>query len=160
MDRENRPRALLQYLGIAEALKDLSLHMPCRYAAIFEVQDGDLVNRYFHDKRGEPRPAFIARVPFKDSFCHLALRDGELRCANSATDSRMDYSPYKGLMLAYHAVPILDPQRSLKATLCVFDEEEVDLSDEQFARLALLASLLPPFLEAERQPGAWRARQP
>lgn len=151
-DGEARLRALLSYLGVQDALKELGAQTPCRFAAVFEVVDGFLLNRYFHDKRGEPMPQMLVRVPFKESFCNLALSEGELRCANSATDSRMDYSPYKGVMLAYHAVPVIDQRRALTGTLCVFDYDEAHLSDEQFARLVMLAKLLPPVMAADR----WR----
>jgi hypothetical protein len=138
------------HLGIQETLTALSARTPCRFAAIFEVIDGHLVDRYFGYKLGEPLPDVLTSVPSKDSFCHLALIQDELRCSNSATDSRMDYSPYKGVMLACHAGPMLDPARALQGTLCVFDHDEATLSDQQFRRLVVLAKALPPLIHAER----------
>lgn len=138
--------AALQHQGVDAALALLNAGTSCRFTAVFELIGADLVNRHLFDRNGEPRAKYMEVVPFKDSFCQIALREGEFRSTNTSADSRVDYSPYQGLVVSYHAVPLLDHALELRGTLCHFDMEETALDDFQFAMLRQAARMLPPFI--------------
>ncbi len=139
----------LQRQGVDAALAVLNAETSCRFTAVFELVGADLVNRHLFDRLGEPRAKYLERVPFADSFCQIALREGEFRSTNTSTDSRVDYSPYKGLVVSYHAVPLLDHALQLRGTLCHFDMAETALDEYQFAMLRQAARMLPPFIYGE-----------
>lgn len=136
----------LQRDGVDAALAVLNAGTSCRFTAIFELAGDDLLNRHLFDRLGEPRAQYLEVVPFKDSFCQIALRDGEFRSSNTGADSRVDYSPYQGLVVSYHAVPLLDHALQLRGTLCHFDMAESSLDDYQFSMLRQAARMLPPFI--------------
>ncbi len=143
----------LQTQGVLPALALLNAGSDCRFTAAFEHVGDVLVNRYFHDRLGEPMPTFLAEVPYVDSFCQLAMRNGEFRSSNTAADSRVDYSPYQGMVLSYHAVPVQDSTLRYSGTLCHFDLQQVSLSDSAFGLLRQMARMLPPYIYAEQRRG-------
>ncbi len=136
----------LQGQGVDAALGLLNQATDCRYTAVFELVGENLINRHFFDRRHAPRPAYMESVPFGDSYCQIALREGEFRSQDTAHDSRVDYSPYKGVVVSYHAVPLLARGTSLRGTLCHFDLVPSSLDDYQFAMLRQAARILPAFL--------------
>ena len=141
----------LQTLGVDRALAVLNEGSPCRFSGIFELLGDTLVIRHFYDRLGEPRAAFLEAVPFVDSFCQLAIRHGEFRTTNAALDSRVDYSPYKYIVVSYFAVPVVDDTLQLTGTLCHFDTVERELTPTQFLALHEAAKMLPAHLSAERR---------
>lgn len=143
----------LQTQGVLPALALLNASTDCRFTAAFELVGDLLTCRYFHDRLGEPMPAFLAEVPYADSFCQMAIRTGEFRSSNTAADSRVDYSPYQGVMLSYHAVPLQDSTLHYSGTLCHFDLQQAALSDAQFGLLRQMARMLPPYVYAEQRRG-------
>ena len=146
----------LQRRGVDAALAVLNGGTSCRFTAVFELDGPNLVNRYLFDRLGEPRAAYLKVVPFEDSFCQIALREGEFRSTNTGADSRVEYSPYRGIVVSYHAVPLLDHALALRGTLCHFDMVETSLDDYQFSLLRQAARMLPPFIygEARRRKAA------
>jgi hypothetical protein len=141
----------LQGRDIDAALAVLNAGTACRFTGVFELVGPNLLNRHLHDKRGEPLAQYMRVVPFKDSFCQIALREGEFRSNNTALDSRVDFSPYKGIVVSYHAVPLLDHALTLRGTLCHFDLVETALDDYQFAMLRQAARMLPAFMYPQAQ---------
>lgn len=139
----------LQLQGVDAALAVLNAGTSCRFTAVFELAGKDLVNRHLFDRLGKPRESYLEVVPFKDSFCQIALREGEFRSTNTGADSRVNYSPYQGIVVSYHAVPLLDRSLALRGTLCHFDTIETALDDYQFALLRQAARMLPAFIYAE-----------
>lgn len=150
-DNVGRFLRALQRQGIDAALAVLNAGTSCRFTAVFELVGDNLVNRHLIDRLGQPRAKYMEVVPFKESFCQLALRDGEFRSSNTGADSRVNYSPYQGIVVSYYAVPLLDHGLQLRGTLCHFDLTESTLDDYQFAVLRQAARMLPPFLYGERQ---------
>lgn len=136
----------LQSRGIDAALGLLNQETDCRYTAVFELVGEQLVNQYFFDRRHQPRPSYVESVCLRDSYCQIALREGEFRSQDTSHDSRVDYSPYKGVVVSYHAVPLLARGTSLRGTLCHFDLVPSSLDDYQFAMLRQAARILPAFL--------------
>jgi len=84
-------------------------------------------------------------VPLGLSFCQLVLRDGVFPTRNSAHDDRLEGHPFKGVMVAYHGVPIPSPRGGLLGTLCHFDVLAQSLSDAEFENLRGVARILSAF---------------
>ena len=138
--------AVLSTQGPAAALALLNEGVPHRYSAAYRVEGGILLNVLRHDKQGEVRPDFLAAVPFESSFCQFVLRDGTFRTSNSGTDARLNGHPYQGVMVSYHGVPLIDNSGELIGTLCHFDVDQLELSDEEFGLLQKAGRAFPPFL--------------
>lgn len=133
---------VLRKHGVQEALRHLNAGVPHRYTAVF-VLDGDLLrNLYMVDKLGEARPEQLAVVPLGSSFCQFVLRDGRLCTEDSRDERLLDGSPYQGMVIAYHGVPLTHGDGRLAGTLCHFDLVRQSLSEAQFERLQQAARLL------------------
>jgi GAF domain-containing protein len=128
--------------GLKAALADLNGRVPHRYTALYRLEDAQLKNVELIDKAGELRPEFLASVPLTDSFCQFVLRDGAFLTEDSARDERLDGHPYKGVMVAYHGVPVIDGAGELFGSLCHFDVQVQPLSDAEFAHLQGVAQAL------------------
>lgn len=132
--------------GIHAALTELNARVPHRYTAVYRLRDMKLSNIELVDKRGEVRPEFLAEVPLTSSFCQYVLRDGVFLTSDSSQDDRLNGHPYKGVMVAYHGVPILDAEGELFGSLCHFDVVEQPLSDDEFGRLQAFARALAQYV--------------
>lgn len=132
--------------GIGPALCFLNGGVPHRYTGVYQHADGIMRNIELADKEGEIRPDFLEAVPFEDSFCQFVLRDGVFRTTDSGEDDRLDGHKYKGVLLSYCGVPLDDGDGGLWGTLCHFDAEAWNISDEAFARLKGAAKVLTPHL--------------
>ncbi|MGJ7573292.1 hypothetical protein ACSFBX_22395 [Variovorax sp. RB2P76] len=138
--------AVCESRGLAEALGQLNRRVPHRFTAVYRLE-GDLFrNIALIDKAGEARPEYLEEVPMGISFCQFVLRDGAFLTTNSAHDDRLDGHPYKGVMVAYHGVPIPGAGGTLLGTLCHFDLLERPLSDAEFEHLRSVGLALPPYL--------------
>lgn len=138
--------AMCESRGLAEALGQLNRRVPHRFTAVYRLE-GDLFrNIALIDKAGEARPEYLEEVPMGISFCQFVLRDGAFLTTNSAHDDRLDGHPYKGVMVAYHGVPIPGAGGTLLGTLCHFDLLERPLSDAEFEHLRSVGLALPPYL--------------
>lgn len=140
---------VLRKNGVDQSLALLNRRVGCRFTAVFELVDDRLFNRHFYDREGQPRAAYLESVPWIDSFCQLAAREGQLSSPDTARDARLDYSPYQGIVTSYHAVPLLDHTLNVWGTLCHFDVTMTVLSDDQFQELREAARIIFPFVQAE-----------
>lgn len=145
-DRLEQLRSALRESGIEGALALLNQPIEHRYTALYRLRDSTLTNVGLFDKAGEVKPEYLATVPLEISFCQFVLRDGRFLTADSSQDGRLDGHPYKGVMMAYHGVPVQDGQGGLYGTLCHFDLVQRKLSDEDFELLQQAAMELAPFL--------------
>lgn len=133
--------------GIAAVLVELNRRVPHRYTAVYRLEDGQLLrNVELVDKANEVRPEFLAKVPLETSFCQFVLRQGRFLTDDSSLDDRLNGHPYKGLMMAYHGVPVVDDGGSLIGTLCHFDVQSQPLTDKEFAHIEAVAKVIHPFL--------------
>lgn len=140
--------------GVAQALRVLNMRVAHRYTAIYELDGKLLRNLFLHDKAGEMRPQYLAEVDMGMSFCQFVLRDGAFLTDDSAQDDRLDGHPYKGVMMAYHGVPLTGIEGTLVGTLCHFDVESRGLPGEEFEFLQKAARLLPAHVfRKPRAPG-------
>ena len=138
--------AALRSGGVGGGLRFLNESIDHRYTAVYRLNGSTLRNVGLHDKAGEVKPEYLDEVPLEVSFCQFVMRDGVFATHDSSLDDRLDGHPYKGVMMAYHGVPVLDNQGELFGTLCHFDVAQRDLSDDQFELLKRAAKVLPPYL--------------
>lgn len=133
--------------GIAAVLVELNRRVPHRYTAVYRLGDGQVLrNVELVDKANELRPEFLAEVPLETSFCQFVLRQGRFLTDDSSLDDRLSGHPYKGVMMAYHGVPVVDGGGSLIGTLCHFDVQAQPLTNEEFAHIEAVAKVIHPYL--------------
>lgn len=132
--------------GYEAAIEYLNKGVPHRYTGIYRLKDGVMKNIALSDKEDEIKPDFLAEVPFEESFCQFVLRDGCFRMSDSTTDERVDSHKYKGVLLAYSGVPVDDGKGGLWGTLCHFDAQSIELSEEDFQLLKRAAKALGPYV--------------
>ena len=133
--------------GLTAGLTGLNGRVPHRYTAVYQLDQETLRNIELVDKAGEARPEFLAAVPLGTSFCQFVLRDGAFLTADSATDHRLDGHPYQGVVVSYHAIPLVTEGSTLFGTLCHLDTVPCDLPERELAFLQRVATGLPAFLE-------------
>jgi hypothetical protein len=133
-------------VGMVSALESLNLGVAHRYTAVYRRTPSNMVNVALTDKLREPRPEFLEQVPVTSSFCQYVLRDGSFLTGDSGKDQRLDGHPYKGVLLAYSGVPVFDSSGTPLGTLCHFDPEARDISDESVAKMHAAARILTNYL--------------
>ncbi|MDM0036704.1 GAF domain-containing protein [Variovorax sp. J22P271] len=138
--------ALLAGQGPQEALRYLNQGVPHRYTAVYRFERELLRNVLLEDKRGQMRPEYLIAVPFKQSFCQFVLRDQAFRTDDSAHDDRLVGHPYRGVVVSYHSVPVVDEHGTLWGTMSHFDMSSHPLSDSEFALLQDAAGALTRYL--------------
>ena len=133
---------ILKLQGLNAALRFLSERVAHRFTAIYRLDKDDLQIVELIDKRNEPATAPLPRVPFLQSFCEVAVRDGSLATSNSALDDRLDARPNQGVLASYVGLPLMQPSGHLYGTLCHYDYNQQSISDDEFAFLQQAAGLL------------------
>lgn len=126
---------VLRSAGARVSLAYLNEGVPHRFSGVYRIDGDNLRNVLLHDKRNEVKPRFLEVVPMDASFCQFVVRDGLFRTSNSAKDHRLDGHPYQGVVVSYHAVPVVDLDRQLVGTLCHFDVVERSIEDSEFELL-------------------------
>lgn len=145
--RFSQVRRALYEQGVDAGIAEMNAGVSHRFSGIFKLQGELLLNTCMFDKRGEARPEALETVVLSDSFCQIVMREGFFLTDHSGRDSRLDYSPFQNMVLAYHGVPILNHVGELYGTLCHFDMVEQSISDDEFMCLQETARLLPPLLK-------------
>jgi GAF domain-containing protein len=138
--------SVLKSRGAGAALAYLNEGVPHRFSGVYRIDGSNLRNVLLVDKQGQMRPAFLEVVPMDASFCQFVVRDGIFRTNNSAVDTRLDGHPYQGVLVSYHAVPLVDPDRALVGTLSHFDLIERSIKDSEFELLYQAGHLLSDFI--------------
>ncbi len=129
--------------GIEPALKVLNDHIPHRYSAVYWLPDVErLLAIAAFDKLGQAYPPAFQSVPYNESFCQFAIREGQFRTVNTALDSRLDGHAYQGILNSYHAVPLVSPCGVILGTMSHFDMEAVELDDDDFELLRMVARVV------------------
>lgn len=129
----------------------LNARVPHRYTGVFRLHEGALRNMFLYDKQGEIVPEFLQVVPLDDSFCQFTLRDGLFTTQDSSADPRLDGHKYKGVLLSYVGLPLLDNAGALYGTMCHFDAQALVLDDNEFEIFRQAAKLLPAYLDKSVQ---------
>lgn len=138
-------RLLLETQGPA-GLNFLNSRVPHRYTGIFRLHEGALYSTFLHDKLGEIIPEFLQVVPLQDSFCHLTMRNGMFKTADSTHEPSLEGHKYQGVLRSYVGLPLVNNQGHLYGTICHFDEQSLVLADEEFEIFRKAAKLLPGYL--------------
>jgi len=138
--------AILRSRGLGAGIAALNAGVGHRYTGVYRMAGSCLYNVQLHDKLGQARPEALAVVELADSFCQFVLRDGELMMQNTLHEDHLGTHPYRGVLLAYHGVPIGDNAGGLWGTLCHFDFEERGLSEKQYELLKAAGHMLYPFV--------------
>ncbi|AVS71739.1 guanylate cyclase [Paracidovorax avenae] len=138
--------AILRGRGLGAGMEALNANVAHRYTGVFRVDGPRLFNVHVYDKLGQARPEALAVVELADSFCQFVLRDGELLTENSLHEDKLAHSPFRGVVVAYHGVPIGDNAGGLWGTLCHFDYEERELTPAQYELLKAAGHMLYPFV--------------
>lgn len=135
-------RTALDTSGVLASLAVLNGGIAHRYTGVFRLDGDRLTNTHVFDKQGAPPPAGLSSVLLTDSFCQVVIRDGSLCMEDSTLDPRVAGSPYQGMVVAYHGVPIVGDDGELIGTLCHFDMCQQPLSDDEFECMQQAARLL------------------
>ena len=136
-------RAHLDREGLAGGLRSMNERVPHVFTGVDRLVDGTMHNLGLVDKRGEIAPEALLAVPLTSSFCQFVLRDGQFASARTGQDARLDGHPYQGVLNTYVGLPLTQTGDDLRGTLCHFDFDPVDVSQEEFEFLRRAALLLP-----------------
>jgi len=132
--------------GVVAGLGFLNRRVEHRCTAIYRLEQLTVRNLFLYDRQGALLPEALGVVPLGDSFCQHALRDGAFLADDTREDTRVDGSPFKGVVIAYHGIPLLDNKGQLYGSLCHFDFVPHSLADEEFEILQQAARVLPTYL--------------
>jgi GAF domain-containing protein len=124
----------------------LNHRVPHRFTAIYRLIGQALYNVATVDKHLHLEPLDLKVVPLKDSFCQFVLRDGLFLTRESGSDARLDGHPYSGVVGCYVGVPVRNRDGKVAGTLCHFDLESHEVSDDEYLLLDRAARLMPAFL--------------
>ena len=128
------------------ALQYLNSGVPHRYTAVYRFEGELLRNVLLHDKRGQMRPQFLIAVPFKQSFCQFVLRDQAFRTNDSGIDERLVGHPYRGVVVSYHSVPVMNAGGAMWGTMSHFDMSSHPLAGSEFELLQQAAKVLSRYI--------------
>ena len=117
--------------GPEAALLYLNSGVPHRYTAVYRFEGELLRNVLLYDKQGQMRPEYLIAVPFKQSFCQFVLRDQAFRTDDSEHDDRLAGHPYRGIVVSYHSVPVVNEHGALWGTMSHFDMSSHSLTDSE-----------------------------
>lgn len=132
--------------GVVAGLAFLNRRVTHRCTAIYRLEGMTVRNLYLFDREGSLLPESLGVVQLDESFCQHAMRDGSFLTEDTRADARVDGSPFKGVVVAYHGLPLLDGRGELFGTLCHFDFVPQPLADSEFEFLQKAARVLPPYL--------------
>ena len=137
-------RGVLETQGLNAGLMLLNARVPHRYTAVYRLSDDYLRRLAFFDKQGGPGLGF-AEVPFKDSFCELAVKQPPMVVTDVVTDPRLDAHPNPGLLMSYVGLPLSVAPGALYGTLCHYDTSAHPLGDAELLFLEQASELLAQF---------------
>lgn len=135
---------VLESQGLDAALMLLNARVPHRYTAVYRLSSEYLQRLAFIDKEGGAGLGF-SEVPFKDSFCELAISDSPMMVTNVATDARLQERPNPGVLMSYVGLPLSVGPGALYGTLCHYDTIAHPLSDAEIWFLEQASELLLQF---------------
>ncbi|HEY8355951.1 MAG TPA: hypothetical protein VIL30_00715, partial [Ramlibacter sp.] len=118
--------------GLLGALQVLNARVPHRFTGVYRLDGPLLRNVALADKHLHLEPVDLRVVPFKDSFCQFALRDGLFLTCESGNDERLVGHPYSGVVGCYVGVPIARADGAMAGTLCHFDLSSHPIEDDEF----------------------------
>ena len=140
---------LLESKGLKAGLLYLNQRVPYRFTAIYKLDQHRLVRLAFVDKQGGYGEGF-SDVPFKDSFCEVAARDGHLMTADPLTDDRLTETAHVAVIGSYVGLPLSRRAGELVGTFCHYDFTSQPVDDPEFE---FLQEAIPRLSEYCMRPG-------
>ena len=137
-------QGVLETQGLDAGLMLLNARVPHRYTAVYRLSDEYLRRLAFFDKQGGPGLGF-AEVPFKDSFCELAVKHPPMVVTDVGTDPRLVAHPNPGLLMSYVGLPLAMAPGALYGTLCHYDTSAHLLGDAELSFMEQASELLTEF---------------
>lgn len=136
---------LLDTQGLHAGLAFLNARVPHRFTAIYQLSAGYLRRLDFIDKEGGLGES-TATVPFKNSFCEIAVSQGHLLVTDSSADARLRDQPNPFMIGSYVGLPLATTgSGALYGTLCHYDTCAHLLGDAELMFLQQASELLTQF---------------
>ena len=136
---------LLDSQGLHAGLMFLNARVPHRFTAVYRLSEKYLRRLDFVDKEGGLGEASAA-VPFKDSFCELAVIEGHLLVTDSSADARLHDHPNPFMIGSYVGLPLTTTgSGELYGTFCHYDTCAHPLGDAELMFLQQASELLTQF---------------
>lgn len=127
--------------GLIAGLKFMNARVPHRFTAVYQLSDAYLRRLGYVDKEGG-LGLDSAKVPFKDSFCELAVSQGLLLVTDSAADARLHQRPNPFMIGSYVGLPLSTEPGMLYGTFCHYDTCSQPLGDDELLFMQQASELL------------------
>jgi GAF domain-containing protein len=138
-------QAVLHKHGLKAGLMFLNERVPHRYTSVYRLEHDRLRRLAFVDKWGGSDRA-LADVPLRDSFCEVAIEDGNLVVTDAASDERLQGRPNPAGLASYVGLPLAAHPGELFGTFCHYDVCSRPVSDEEFGFLEQAAKALRAYV--------------
>ena len=132
---------VLEAQGLNAALRFLNQRVPHRFTAVYRLNEDYLRRLGYADKEGG-LDLTSAVVPFKDSFCELAVKEGHLVVTDSPADARLLDRPNPFNVGSYIGFPLSEAPGALFGTFCHYDTCRRPVDDAELAFLEQASPLL------------------
>ncbi len=156
-DADTSRLAVVTDLGLLDRIGDPVLTALTRLAQSITGAESAAVHVFDaeYQRRIAAVGAPLVDHPQQDSMCRLVVRDGTRIVTSDATaEARFQYSSFVKNPLApirfYASVPLRSGGGVTVGTLCAFDTQSREISDEQIARLEDIAEVARAHLELVR----------
>jgi len=147
-------RALLDSGDIRGALQFLNGRTPHRFTSLYLFDDAQLRNVHIVDQLN-PELERTDDVPVLASYCVFVRDSGQIfGVSDSHRDARVDGHPRQPQIRAYCGVPLIDDMGRVFGTICHFDFEPLDISDDNVALMEAVAPSLSRVIRAQPLPVA------
>lgn len=135
---------LLAQGNYAAALEYLNASTGHRFTALYR-SDGDRAWNVVLFDRSNPLAPQFPEVGANETYCSIAIRDNQVFVVrDSLSDTRLDSHAARQVVRSYCGTPLTDAGGEAFGTLCHFDFEPVEPSDEAAELLRQLSALMNP----------------
>lgn len=140
----DRLRYLLQSLQINEALRELNATAGYRFTAVYRFTASGAANLAIFDRESEAPEALLV-VPEGASYCGI-VRDSRnaFLVTRSMEDGRIVRHPAREAVQSYCGVPLMGDDGVVFGSLCHFDFEPREGSDDATALMVEVSRYLAP----------------
>ncbi len=141
-DSRTRLKEILDDEGTRAAVAYLNGLTWHRFTALYRFDRETLRNLYFFD-REHPEVESSPDIPITASYC-VFVRDNERTFAlsDSFSDGRVEGHPKRPQIRSYCGVPLVAESGRMFGTICHFDLEPLNISDETVSLMEAVAPLL------------------
>ena len=149
-ERMNELRETFRNRGATEAIAMLNSMTECRFTSLYQFFGDKLHNLTFFDRQ-DPSAGVLDDIPIDVSYC-VFIRDTDrpFCLEDSLHDSRTTDHPKRQEIRSYFGVPLQDGHGNTIGTLCHFDFQPKEISDEVIAVTEEFASFVGPQIPDDR----------